>query len=179
MPRIAYNGAPNNPAMLEEQKKCVKSELDLESRGKFGPQILYAQSIMASIYQQRNTYLSYFRTIFLYLSIFIHSVISVFPSQSPSSSPSLSPFAENNNNSNKGNAAKKIAAFCQLMQKSPICIALLGRNGKTLKLKTTSKLKDKRTSIATVQESRPIPNLLYAMFPTPLGSHYMLPFKFQ
>jgi hypothetical protein len=52
---------------------------------------------------------------------------------------------------------------------------LLGGNGNTLKLKTTAKLKDKRTSIAAVRGLY----RMYATFPTPLGSHYRLPLKGQ
>jgi hypothetical protein len=43
----------------------------------------------------------------------------------------------------------------------------------TLKLRTTAKLKDKRTSIATVRGLY----RMYATFPIPLGSHYRLPLK--
>jgi|LakMenEpi03Aug12_release.lakeMendotaPanAssembly.Ray.scaffolds.fasta_scaffold2718351_1 hypothetical protein len=43
--------------------------------------------------------------------------------------------------------------------------ALHGRNGNTLKIKTTA------TSIATVRDLCP----MYATFLTPLGSHYRLP----
>ncbi len=48
---------------------------------------------------------------------------------------------------------------------------LLDGNGNKLKFKTTAKLKDKRTSIATVWGLY----RMYATFPTPLGSHYRLP----
>jgi hypothetical protein len=63
------------------------------------------------------------------------------------------------------------AAFCLFMEKSPKNCGLLGRNRNTLKLKTTAKLKDKRTSITTVRGLY----RMYATFRTPLGSHYRLP----
>jgi hypothetical protein len=50
------------------------------------------------------------------------------------------------------------------MGASPKNCGLLGGNGNTLKLKTTAKLKDKRTSIATVRGL----DRMYATFSTPL-----------
>jgi hypothetical protein len=45
---------------------------------------------------------------------------------------------------------KKFAEFCLFMGTPPKKCGLLGGNGNTLKLKKTAKLKDIRTSIATV-----------------------------
>jgi hypothetical protein len=59
------------------------------------------------------------------------------------------------------------------MGTSPKNCGLLGGNGNTFKLKTTAKLKDKRTSIATVRGLY----RMYATFPTSLGSHYRQPLK--
>jgi hypothetical protein len=49
------------------------------------------------------------------------------------------------------NRGEHFAAFCLFMGTSPKNCGLLGGNGNKLKLKTTAKLKDKRTSIATVR----------------------------
>jgi hypothetical protein len=57
------------------------------------------------------------------------------------------------------------------METSPKNCGLLGGIGNTLKLKTTAKLKDKRTLITTVRGL----NRKYATFLTPLGSHCRLP----
>jgi hypothetical protein len=46
------------------------------------------------------------------------------------------------------NGGEQYSAFCLFMGTSPKNCGLLGRNGNTLKLKMTAKLKDKRTSIA-------------------------------
>jgi hypothetical protein len=46
----------------------------------------------------------------------------------------------------------KVAPFCLFIRTSPINFDLLGGNGNTLKLKSTKKLKDKQTSIATVPD---------------------------
>ncbi len=43
-----------------------------------------------------------------------------------------------------------IAAFCLFLRPSPIDFALPGGTGNRLKSKTASKLKEKKTSIATV-----------------------------
>ncbi len=69
------------------------------------------------------------------------------------------------------NGGEQFAVFCLFMGTSPKKYGLLGGNGNTLKLKTTAKLKDKRTSIATVRGLY----RKYATFPTPLGTHYRLP----
>jgi len=66
---------------------------------------------------------------------------------------------------------EQFAAFCLFMGTSSKNCGLLGENGNTLKIKTTAKLKDKRTSIATVRGLY----RMYATFPIPLGSHYRLP----
>ncbi len=50
------------------------------------------------------------------------------------------------------NGGEQFAAFCLFMGTSPKNCALLGRNGKTLILKTSEKLNNKQTSIATVRE---------------------------
>ncbi len=47
-------------------------------------------------------------------------------------------------------------------------VVYLAETENIFKLKTTAKLKDKRTSIATVRGLY----RMYATFPTPLGSHY-------
>jgi hypothetical protein len=49
------------------------------------------------------------------------------------------------------NGGEQFAAFCLFMGTSPKNCGLLGGKGNTLKLKVTAKLKDKRTSIATVE----------------------------
>jgi hypothetical protein len=46
---------------------------------------------------------------------------------------------------------EQFAAFCLFMGTPPKNCGLLGENGNTLKIKTTAKLKDKRTSLATVR----------------------------
>jgi hypothetical protein len=56
------------------------------------------------------------------------------------------------------------------MGTSPKNCGVLGGNENTLKLKTTAKLKDKRTSIATVRGLY----RMYATSPNPLVSHYRL-----
>jgi hypothetical protein len=66
---------------------------------------------------------------------------------------------------------EQFAAFFLFMGTSPKDCALLGGNGNTLKLKTTTKLNSKQTSIATV----PDPYRMYATFLAPLGFHYRLP----
>ncbi len=69
------------------------------------------------------------------------------------------------------NGCEQFAAFCVFMGTSPKDCALLSGNGNTLKLETTSKLKDTQTVIATVRD------LLrtFATFPAPLLSHCKLP----
>jgi hypothetical protein len=72
------------------------------------------------------------------------------------------------------NGGKLFAAFCLFMGISPKNCGLLGGKGNTLKLKKTTKLKNKRTSIATVQGLY----RRYATFSDPSnGSHYRLPLK--
>ncbi len=66
---------------------------------------------------------------------------------------------------------QQFAAFCLFVRTLPIDFALLGRKRKYIKIKTTAKLKAKRTSIATIWYLC----RTYATFPTPLGSHYKLP----
>jgi hypothetical protein len=68
---------------------------------------------------------------------------------------------------------QQFAAFCLFVRTLPIDFALLGRKRKYIKIKTTAKLKAKRTSIATIWYLCQT----YATFPTPLGSHYRLPLK--
>jgi hypothetical protein len=69
------------------------------------------------------------------------------------------------------NGGEQFSAFCLFMGTSTKNCGLLDRNGNTLKLKMTAKLKDKKTSIATARGLY----RMYATFPTPLGSHYRLP----
>jgi hypothetical protein len=45
---------------------------------------------------------------------------------------------------------QKFAAFCLFVRTLPIAFALMGRKRKYIKIKTTAKLKAKRTSIATI-----------------------------
>ncbi len=73
------------------------------------------------------------------------------------------------------NGGEQFAAICLFMGTSPKNCGLLGGNRNTLKLKTTAKLKDKRTSIATVRG----PYRMYATLPTPFGSHYRLPLMYD
>ena len=68
---------------------------------------------------------------------------------------------------------QQFAAFCLFVRTLPIAFALMGRKRKYIKIKTTAKLKAKRTSIATIWYLC----RTYATFPTPLGSHYRLPLK--
>jgi hypothetical protein len=70
------------------------------------------------------------------------------------------------------NGGKQYAAFYLFMGTSPKNCGLLGGNGNTLKLKTTTKLKDKRTSIAAVRGLYRICHL-----PHPFGSHCRLPLR--
>jgi hypothetical protein len=62
------------------------------------------------------------------------------------------------------NGSEQFAAFCLFMGILHKNYALHGRNGNTLELKMTTKLKDKQTSIAMVQD------LLrtFSTFPAPL-----------
>ncbi len=64
------------------------------------------------------------------------------------------------------------AGFCLFMRTSSITFCFTWRKRKYIKKETTAKLKDKRTSIATMRHLC----RTYATFPTPLGSHYRLPF---
>ncbi len=66
---------------------------------------------------------------------------------------------------------QQFAAFCLFVRTLPIDFALLTRKRKYIKIKTTAKLKAKRTSIATIWYLC----WTYATFPTPPGSHYRLP----
>jgi hypothetical protein len=68
--------------------------------------------------------------------------------------------------------ANNLLRFAYLWGHRLKIVVLLGRNGNTLKVKTTAKLNDKRTSIATVRGLY----RMYATFTTPLGSHYRLLF---
>ena len=67
----------------------------------------------------------------------------------------------------------QFAAFCLFVRTLPIDFALLGRKRKSIKIKTTAKLKAKRTSIATIWYLC----RTYATFPTLLFSHYRLPLR--
>jgi hypothetical protein len=142
-----------------------------------------ARCIVASIYWRRNNLLSFFL-----LSLCLHSLSHLSISASPSPSPSPSPFTSPSPSSsprylhlpplhretkNIYNGGKQYAAFCLFMGTSPKKCGLLGGNGNTLKLKTTTKLKDKRTTIAAVRGLY----RMYATFLTPLGSHCRLPLR--
>jgi hypothetical protein len=48
--------------------------------------------------------------------------------------------------------SQQFAAFCLFVRTLPIGFALLGRKRKYIKSKTTSKLREKRTSIAAVRD---------------------------
>jgi hypothetical protein len=111
---------------------------------------------------------------FLYISLAISISLTISISLPISiSSLSLSPSITKKKNIQ--NVGEQFAAFCLFMGTSPKnskkC-GLLGGNENTLKLKTTAKLKlkDKRTSIATVRGLY----RMHATFPTPLGSQYRL-----
>jgi hypothetical protein len=66
-----------------------------------------------------------------------------------------------------------IAAFCLFVRTLPIDFALLGKTRNILKSKTTAKLKEKKTSIASVRD----PLRTFAIFSAPLLSYYRLPLK--
>jgi hypothetical protein len=68
---------------------------------------------------------------------------------------------------------QQFTVFCLFVRTLPIDFALLGRKRKYIKIKTTAKLKAKRTSIPTIWYLC----RTYGTFPTPLGSHYRLPLK--
>jgi hypothetical protein len=65
------------------------------------------------------------------------------------------------------------AAFCLFVRTLPIHFALPGRKRKYIKSKTTVKLKEKRTSIATVRDIL----RMFDTFPNPLFSRCRLPLK--
>ncbi len=68
---------------------------------------------------------------------------------------------------------KQFAAFCLYVRTLPIDFASLGRKRKYIKSKTTGKLREKRTSIATVRDIL----WTFGTFPTFLLSRYRLPLK--
>ncbi len=65
------------------------------------------------------------------------------------------------------------AAFFLFVGTLPIVFALLGRKRKCIKTKTTEKLTEKRTSIASVRDIL----WTFGTFPTPLLSRHRLPLK--
>ncbi len=150
-----------------------------------------SRCIVASVYRRRNNLLSFFL-----LSLCLHSLsclslpISPSPFLFPSLSPSPSPrylywlfpryiflldisislhYTEKTKNIQ--NVGKKFAAFCLFIGTSPKNCGLLDGSGNTLKLKTTAKLKDKRTWIPKVRGLY----RMYGTFLNSLGSHYRLP----
>jgi hypothetical protein len=73
--------------------------------------------------------------------------------------------------SNEKETLQVITAFCLFVRTLPIYFALVGRKRKYIKLKTTTKLKGKQTSISAAQ----CQFLSFATFLTPFGSRYRLP----
>jgi hypothetical protein len=150
-----------------------------------------ARCIVASIYWRRNNLLSFFLLslclhfyqlsqspnvyvslslpISISLAIAIFS-ISLFPRYLYLFDISIS-LRYTEKPKNIQNEGKKFAAFCLFMGTLPKNCGLLSGKGKTLKLKTTSKLKDKRTWIPKVRGLY----RMYGTFLNSLGSHYRLP----
>ncbi len=171
--------------MSGKQKKNPRKKLGNYRRSKFGPRCLLAQDALLRQYIVAgipifHSSVDFFISLssFSQLSpsphLYISLLISISIAISIFFSISLHYTKSNNNFFLKRRQTVRSVLLIHGDIAQILYCALLGGNGNTSRLKTTAKLKDKRTSIAMPETYT---ECTYATFLTPLGSHYGLPFS--